>query len=187
MNIPMSLTLIRILAIPVVILLYLLPFPWAHPVAAVIFLLAALTDWLDGVLARALSQTTKLGAFLDPVADKLLVTMTLVIILAKHALPTLAIPIAIIIGREIAISALREWMSEIGKRTGVKVMYISKLKTVLQMLAVVLLLWYYPGVSAWVEWFGPILLWLAAALTVWSMGIYLRVAWPDLTLSKEKE
>jgi len=182
MNIPISLTLVRILAIPVIMLLYFLPFPWAHPVAAVLFILAAMTDWLDGFLARALSQTTKLGAFLDPVADKLLVTMILVIILGKHAFPALTIPAAIIIGREIAISALREWMAEIGKRVGVKVTYISKVKTVLQMIAVTLLLWYYPGVSAWVQWFGPILLWLAAALTIWSMLIYLRVAWPDLKL-----
>lgn len=187
MNIPMILTSIRILAIPVVILFYLLPFPWAHPVAAFVFWLAAITDWLDGYLARALSQTTKLGAFLDPVADKLLVTMTLVVILGTHELPTLLIPGAIIIGREIAISALREWMSEIGKRAGVKVTYIGKVKTVLQMLALILLLWYYPGVSPYVTWLGPILLWAAAALTVWSMGIYLRVAWPDLTLSKEQE
>jgi len=187
MNIPISLTLLRIVAIPFVILFYLLPFSWAHPVAAVIFLLAGLTDWLDGYLARALSQTTKLGAFLDPVADKLLVTMALVIVLGKGDLPFLSIPIAIIIGREIAISALREWMAEIGKRVGVKVTYIAKVKTVVQMLAVILLLWYYPGVNPLVKWFGPILLWIAAALTLWSMGIYLRAAWPDLTLSKEKE
>ncbi len=183
----MSLTLLRIVAIPVIILLYLLPFQWAHPTAAILFLGAALTDWLDGFLARALSQTTKLGAFLDPVADKLLVTMVLVVILAKGEVAMLAIPTAIIIGREIAISALREWMSEIGKRAGVKVTYIGKVKTVLQMLAVALLLWYYPGAKAYIKWFGPILLWLAAALTIWSMGIYLKVAWPDLTLSPEKE
>ena len=187
MNIPISLTLVRILAIPVIILFYLLPFSWAHPIAAALFLLAALTDWLDGVLARALSQTTKLGEFLDPVADKLLVTMVLVIILGRYGLFALAIPAAIIIGREIAISALREWMAELGKRAGVKVSYIGKVKTVLQMTAMVLLLWYYPGAPIVIKWAGLILLWAAAALTVWSMFVYLRVAWPDLTLSKEQE
>jgi len=186
MNIPISLTFIRIAAIPLVILLYLMPFHWAHVAAAFIFLLAALTDWLDGYLARSLSQTTEFGAFLDPVADKLLISISLVFILSKHPVIGLSIPIAIIIGREIAISALREWMAELGKRAGVKVSYIGKTKTVLQMVAIFLLLWYTSVAPVILKWAGPALLWVAAVLTVWSMIIYIKVAWPNLTLSKDK-
>ena len=142
MNIPISITLLRIAAIPVVAVLYLLPFHWAHVGAAFIFLIAALSDWLDGFLARSLSQTTEFGAFLDPVADKLLISISLIFILAKHPLTGLSIPTAIIIGREIAISALREWMAELGKRAGMRVSYIGKIKTAVQMLAIFVLLWY---------------------------------------------
>lgn len=187
MNLPIVITLLRIASIPVVSLLYLLPFTWSNTAAAIIFIIAALTDWLDGFLARALSQVTELGTFLDPVADKLLISISLVIILGVRSGMLLAIPAAIIIGREIAISALREWMSALGKRTGVKVRYIGKVKTVLQMLALITLLWYSKSDPQILKWIGPSLLWVAAILTLWSMIIYMTVAWSDLTLSKEKE
>lgn len=180
MNIPVVLTLSRIFAIPVIVIFYLLPFSWAHPVAAILLGLAALTDWLDGYLARSLSQTTQLGAFLDPVADKLLVAVSLVMVLNAHLIPHLGIAAAIIISREIAISALREWMSIIGKRVSVKVTVIAKYKTTIQMLALGMLVWYHPHSFFWIRWVGPILLYFAAVLTIWSMCVYLKAAWPDL-------
>src|SRR3989338_6350328 len=139
MNTPMLLTFLRILAIPFIVIVYLLPYEYAHPIAAILLALAAFTDWLDGYLARSLSQMTQLGAFLDPVADKLLVAVALVMVLDSHLFPYLGIASAIIIGREIAISALREWMSTIGKRLSVKVTTIAKFKTTLQMVALVML------------------------------------------------
>lgn len=187
MNIPISITLLRIAAIPLVALFYLIPFHWAHVASALIFLIAALSDWLDGFLARTLSQTTEFGAFLDPVADKLLVSIALVFILGQHPMIAFSIPVAIIIGREIAISALREWMAELGKRAGVQVSFIGKTKTVLQMTSIFILLWYTSAAPVILKWVGPILLWLAAALTIWSMVVYIKLAWPDLTLSKETE
>lgn len=187
MNIPLLLTWLRILAIPVIALFYLLPFPWAHPFAAVLLGLAAFTDWLDGYLARSLMQMTELGAFLDPVADKLLVSVALVMVLSAHLIPYLGVAAAIIIGREIAISALREWMSTIGKRVSVKVTNIAKFKTMLQMVALVMLVWYHPGSFPWILWVGPILLYSAAILTIWSMVIYLKTAWPDLTIPQKTQ
>ncbi|OGO91892.1 MAG: CDP-diacylglycerol--glycerol-3-phosphate 3-phosphatidyltransferase [Coxiella sp. RIFCSPHIGHO2_12_FULL_42_15] len=187
-NIPIQLTLLRILAIPVFLVAYYLPFYWAHPMAAMIFVLAAVTDWLDGYLARSLKQATKLGAFLDPVADKLLVGCAMVLVVGENYFPFLAIAAAIIVLREIAISALREWMAEIGKRTSVAVTFLAKAKTFLQMTALVLLIWYTPSFShAWVIWTGSLLLFIAAALTLWTMVIYLKIAWPDLTLSGETQ
>jgi CDP-diacylglycerol--glycerol-3-phosphate 3-phosphatidyltransferase len=180
MNIPLILTVLRIASIPVIAIIYMLPFSWAHPVASLLLALAAFTDWLDGYLARSWSQMTQLGAFLDPVADKLLVAVSLVMVLSSHLIPYLGVAAAVIIGREIAISALREWMSIIGKRVSVKVSMIAKYKTAIQMLALVLLVWYHPSSSVWVKWIGPILLYIAAILTIWSMCIYLKAAWPDL-------
>lgn len=187
MNVPISITLFRIAAIPVVMFFYLLPFHWSHLTSAIIFLIAAISDWLDGFLARSLKQTTEFGAFLDPVADKLLISMALVLIVGHHSGIGLSIPAAVIIGREIAISALREWMAEIGKRAGVKVSYIGKVKTVIQLAAIATLLWYSATAPQILKWLGPLLLWAAAALTVWSMALYIRAAWSDLTLSKETE
>lgn len=185
MNIPVVLTLSRIFAIPVIVIFYSLPFWWAHPVAAILLGLAAFTDWLDGYLARSLSQTTQLGAFLDPVADKLLVAVSLVMVLSAHLIPYLGVAAAIIIGREIAISALREWMSTIGKRVSVKVNTIAKYKTTIQMLALGMLVWYHPNSFFWIRWIGPILLYFAAILTIWSMCVYLKAAWPDLTIDNK--
>lgn len=181
MNIPNLLTLLRILLIPVLVLIFYLPFKGNHVLAAVIFLLAALTDWLDGYLARSLKQTSRLGAFLDPVADKLIVAVALVLVVGEQKLPFLAIPAAVIVGREIVISALREWMAEIGKRASVAVSVIGKFKTALQMLALAVLLLYKPGTYGWIGIMGYSLLYIAAILTLWSMVMYLKAAWNDLT------
>lgn len=185
MNIPLFLTILRILFIPIIVFFYLLPFSWAHPTAAILLMIAAFTDWLDGYLARSLSQMTQLGEFLDPVADKLLVAVALVMVLSANLIPYLGLAAAVIIGREIAISALREWMSIIGKRISVRVTTMAKYKTAIQMIALVMLVWYHPGSYIWLTWIGPILLYLAAILTIWSMFIYLKVAWPNLTIDKQ--
>ena len=156
-----------------------MPFGWAHGAAAVIFALASFTDWLDGFLARKLKQTSPFGAFLDPVADKLLVASTLLLLLGSKDIHYITVPAIIIVGREIVISALREWMAEIGTRASVKVSYIGKVKTGLQMLALILLLVFHPATS-WPGVVGFVLLYLAAILTIWSMVIYLHIAWPQL-------
>lgn len=187
MTIPNLLTVLRLLLVPIIVIVYYLPVEWAHLVAALIFALAALTDWLDGYLARNLKQMTKFGAFLDPVADKLMVAVVLVLIVGELRLPFLAIPAAIIVGREIVVSALREWMAEIGKRTSIAVGMIAKIKTMVQMAALIILLLYRPSSGLVLQVLGSVLLYVAAALTLWSMIIYLKIAWPDLTLSTEKE
>jgi CDP-diacylglycerol--glycerol-3-phosphate 3-phosphatidyltransferase len=187
MTIPNFLTILRLLLVPIVVILYYLPTSWSHLSAALVFAIAAATDWLDGYLARNLKQITKFGAFLDPVADKLMVAVTLVLIVGELRLPFLAIPAAIIVGREIVVSALREWMAELGKRTSMAVSMVAKLKTGVQMSALVLLLLYQPGDSLWLQLFGSLMLYIAAGLTLWSMVMYLKIAWPDLTLAAERE
>ncbi len=185
MNIPNILTLLRIVAIPFLFLFYYLPFPGHHIVTAVVFAVAAITDWLDGYLARHWHQSSPFGAFLDPVADKLLVAVALVIIVAEHPMSLLAIPAAIIISREIVISALREWMAELGKRASIAVSFIGKIKTSVQMISLVILLAIDPHKP--INWFGIlgyVCLFVAAALTLWSMCMYLRVAWPEFHFKK---
>lgn len=179
-NLPNLLTFLRILLIPVFIVVFYLPFKGAHYVAAIIFALASMTDWLDGYLARKLKQISPFGAFLDPVADKLLVATSLLLLTGSKDLNYITLPAIIIVGREIVISALREWMAEIGSRAHVAVSYIGKLKTLWQMLALTLLLAFHPGTSWWGV-IGFILLYLAAILTLWSMTVYLRLAWPILS------
>ncbi|WP_100622957.1 CDP-diacylglycerol--glycerol-3-phosphate 3-phosphatidyltransferase [Candidatus Coxiella mudrowiae] len=186
MNIAIFLTLTRLSSIPIFGLFYYLPFRWAHPVAMIIFVFAALTDWLDGYVARSLSQATDLGAFLDPVADKLLVGAALVLVVGECYVGYLAIPGAIIICREIIISALREWMAELGKCTSMAVTFLSKIKTTLQMISLILLIWYVPGAPSWILLSGVIFLWVAALLTIWTMVLYLKIAWQDLTTSHER-
>ncbi|MES2997763.1 MAG: CDP-diacylglycerol--glycerol-3-phosphate 3-phosphatidyltransferase [Pseudomonadota bacterium] len=181
MGIPNLLTFLRILLIPVFILLFYLPFRGSHVMAAILFTFAAMTDWLDGYLARSLDQVSKLGSFLDPVADKLIVVTALVLLVGDHALPYLAIPAAIIVGREIMVSALREWMAEIGKRAHITVSKLGKSKTAVQMLALIFLLLYKPGGWTVFAVLGYLLLYLAALLTLWSMCIYLKAAWHDLS------
>jgi CDP-diacylglycerol---glycerol-3-phosphate 3-phosphatidyltransferase len=187
MNVPNLLTIIRLLLVPIIVVFYYLPTELAHILAAVVFLLAAITDWLDGYLARNLKQMTRFGAFLDPVADKLVVAIALVLVVGELRLPFLAIPAAIIVGREIVVSALREWMAEMGKRASVAVGMVAKIKTIVQMAALILLLVYRPGGNIMFEVLGSVLLYVAAFLTLWSMIMYLKIAWPDLTLSPEKE
>lgn len=187
MNIPLILTYLRIILIPAIVIVFYLPVGFAHLAAAIIFILAAITDWLDGYLARSLNQTTKLGAFLDPVADKLVIATALVIIVGEFCAAYLVIPAAIIIGREIIVSALREWMAEIGKRTSVAVSRIGKIKTILQMLSIILLLLYQPHHIILIKISGIILLYIAAILTLWSMIMYLKAAWPDLTSSLKRQ
>lgn len=182
MNLPTLLTWLRILVIPVMVLVYMLSATWGHMTAAILFALAGITDWLDGYLARSMNLSTPFGAFLDPVADKLVVTSALVMIVGmcnSNFNALMIIAAIIIVGRELVISALREWMAEIGKRKGVAVSYLGKVKTACQMVALVLLLWMHPNSPIWIGELGVVLLYIAAALTIWSMVIYLRLAWPD--------
>ncbi len=178
-SLPNLLTLMRILLVPVFVIIFYLPFKYSNIIAAGIFALASFTDWLDGYLARKLKMMSPFGAFLDPVADKLLVSTSLLLLVGAKEINYITIPAIVIVGREIVISALREWMAEIGKRTSVTVGYIGKIKTTLQMLALVLLLACTPFVSWWGT-LGFILLYVSAILTIWSMIIYLSIAWPDL-------
>jgi len=179
-NIPNVLTLIRIVLIPVFVLVFYAPIPWSHLLSTVVFALAAVTDWFDGYLARRLKQSSVFGAFLDPVADKLMVAVALIVIVQDNPTVLFAIPAAVIVGREIAISALREWMSEIGERTRVAVSIIGKIKTTAQMVAILLLLYKTPLLGIPVSDAGLSLLYVAAILTLWSMVVYLRAAWPIL-------
>lgn len=183
-SLPNVLTLMRIFLIPIFVIVFYLPFVWAHQAAACIFALASFTDWLDGYLARKLQQMSTFGAFLDPVADKLIVTTSLLLLVGARDLNYLTIPAMVIVGREIVISALREWMAEIGRRASVTVSNIGKIKTTLQMFALFLLLAFKPSVSWWGV-LGFILLYLAAILTIWSMIAYLSIAWPELMKKKE--
>lgn len=179
MKIPNILTLMRIVLIPVFVVVYYLPYAWAPMAAAGIFALAGVTDWLDGYLARKLQQTSPFGAFLDPVADKLMVATALVLLIDTFSAFWISIPAGIIIGREIVISALREWMAELGKRAHIAVSQIGKVKTALQMLAIFLMLGAVPYGT--ISWLGIAALYLASVLTLWSMYVYLKAAWPDLT------
>ena len=176
LNIPNALTYMRIALIPLIVVIYYLPWIWAGPVSAVLFALAGLTDWLDGYLARALKQESRFGAFLDPVADKLMVAAVLVMVTQQSHSVWLAIAAIVIIGREIAISALREWMAEIGQRAKVAVSYIGKVKTTAQMIALGFLLYEQPLWGIPVYEIGLVALFIAAALTLWSMINYLRAA-----------
>lgn len=184
MILPNYFTLLRMILIPVLVVVFYLPYENSNWIAAGIFLIAALTDWLDGWIARNQNLTSKFGAFLDPVADKLLVAVTLVLLVSK--LTYLAIPALIIVCREIVVSALREWMAEIGKRASVTVSYIGKIKTVMQMVALFFLLAYQPTrvdqqiLQDILAVIGYTALYSAAILTLWSMFLYLKVAWPDL-------
>ncbi len=180
MNIPNILTILRVLLIPVFIILFYLPFAWSYQASSAVFTLAAITDWFDGYLARRLQQSTPFGAFLDPVADKLMVAVALVLLVEEHANVWLTLPAIIIIGREIMVSALREWMAELGARAHVAVSSLGKWKTAAQMVALILLLANPPLLTFWVV-LGYALLVIAAALTMWSMMQYLLAAWPHLS------
>ena len=180
MNLPNIITLARILFVPVFVVTYLVPGQWTYITTAVLFGLAAFTDWLDGYLARRLDQTTPFGAFLDPVADKLIVVSALVLLMAHHGNVWLTLPGLIIVGREIVISALREWMAEMNSSGKMAVNTLGKVKTTVQMIAISMLLAYPPVLDApWVIG-GYVLLYVAAFMTLWSMSIYLAAAWPTL-------
>lgn len=189
-NLPILLTWARIVAIPLLIAVYYLPADWATPhernlIATVIFMAAAFTDWADGFLARRLNQTSAFGAFLDPVADKLMVAAALIVLVQLGR--TDAIVASIIIGREITISALREWMAKIGASRSVAVSMLGKIKTTAQMLAIPALLFNAPLAGYDMLQVGNWLIWIAALLTLWSMGYYLRMAWPEIARHSEKK
>ncbi|HEY4443154.1 MAG TPA: CDP-diacylglycerol--glycerol-3-phosphate 3-phosphatidyltransferase [Steroidobacteraceae bacterium] len=180
-NLPNTLTWLRILMIPAILaLFYLLPYPWADPAACAAFALAGITDTLDGYYARKLGQTSRLGAFLDPVADKLIVAAALVLIVSKDARWFVVIVAVVIIGREIAVSALREWMAEIGARNRIKVTVLAKYKTIMQIVGLSMLLYRQNLFGLPTYKLGLVLTAVAAVLTLWSMIQYLRVAWPEL-------
>jgi CDP-diacylglycerol--glycerol-3-phosphate 3-phosphatidyltransferase len=179
-NLPNTLTWARIFAIPLIILLFYMPYPWAAPAAGLLFAAAGVTDSLDGYFARRLGQISRLGAFLDPVADKLIVAVALVLLVSKDPRAGFVITAAVIIGREITISALREWMAEIGARRAVAVSQLGKYKTILQITGLSLMLYRVPlfGIATYKP--GIILTEVAAAATLVSMVAYLRAAWPEL-------
>ena len=179
LNLPNLLTWLRIVLIPLMAGMFYLPDGWvtaehANLLAAAFFGVAAITDWLDGWLARTLGQTSAFGAFLDPVADKLMVAAALIVLIdLDRVAPLIGL---IIIGREITISALREWMAKAGKSASVAVSFVGKLKTTAQMVAIVLLLYFNPYAGLPIATLGTVLLWIAALLTLISMGYYLVMA-----------
>jgi CDP-diacylglycerol--glycerol-3-phosphate 3-phosphatidyltransferase len=188
-TIPNILTWIRIAAIPLIVMLFYAPFHWADPAAGLLFAAAGITDSLDGYLARRLNQTSRLGAFLDPVADKLVVAVALVLLLSKDITPVfgltmertrmlMSLTAIVIIGREIAISALREWMAELGQRAKVAVSVLGKYKTILQVIGLSMMLYRWDLFGLPVFAIGAVLTVVAAALTIISMYSYLRAAWP---------
>lgn len=180
LNLPTILTLLRIVLIPFFIVAFYLPTAWGREAAAALFVLAAFTDWLDGYLARKWNQTSPFGAFLDPVADKLMVAAALLLLVSDMPELMVVIPAIVIIGREIAISALREWMAEMGERAHVAVSMIGKIKTTAQMAAIFLLIYHEPVGIFPTPVVGMVLLYVAMILTLWSMFIYLKAAWPVL-------
>jgi CDP-diacylglycerol--glycerol-3-phosphate 3-phosphatidyltransferase len=183
-NLPTWLTLFRVLLLPVMVVVFYLPFRGASLTAALVFVLAGFTDWLDGYLARRLNLTSAFGAFLDPVADKLMVAVTLFLLVQSHPGGwqgiLLAVTASVIVGREISVSALREWMAEIGARSRVKVAFLGKLKTMMQMVALVVLLLQHDAETLRLYHIGEALLVIAGILTIWSGVDYLRAAWPAL-------
>lgn len=186
-NVPNILTFLRIILIPVFVLAYYLPFLWANEAALALFILAAVTDWLDGYLARRLNQSSRFGAFLDPVADKLMVVTALVLLVSDPEIQErvldhrlFIVVVLIIIGREITVSALREWMAAVGERARVAVSFLGKFKTTGQMIAIPFLIYREPLFGLPTMRIGEWLLYLAAGMTLWSMVIYIRSAWPSL-------
>ena len=179
-NLPNVLTLGRIAAVPLVVVLFYWNHPWSNPLAAIVFIAAAITDTLDGYLARRLGITTPLGEFLDPVADKLMVATALVLLVGHDTRPLIVITGIVIIGREITVSALREWMAHLGARATVAVSGMGKLKTIMQMTGLSMMMFREDVFGLPVYDTGVVLLVLAAALTLWSMVSYLRAAWPEM-------
>jgi len=179
-TVPNILTWTRIAAIPVVVVTYYLPYHWANPLAGLLFAAAGITDSLDGYLARKLGQITRLGAFLDPVADKLIVAAALILLVAQDTRGFVIAMALVIIGREIAISALREWMAELGQRGKVAVNWLGKAKTIFQVVGLTFMLYRNPLLDLPIYEIGVVLTGAAAVLTLVSMLTYIKVAWPDL-------
>ena len=179
-TIPNIITFARIILVPVFVIIFYLPHQWSYIWAAALFAVAGATDWFDGYLARRMNQETKLGAFLDPVADKLMVVTAIVLLVEVHANPWLAIPSLVIVGREVAVSALREWMAEIGERANVSVSSIGKVKTTVQIISIAILLAHKPDFADPVVVIGYVLFYVATALTLWSMLMYVKAALPFL-------
>ncbi len=194
LNLPNILTLIRLALIPVFVGLFYWPTPRSNLMAACVFIIAALTDLLDGYLARKLNKTTKFGAFLDPVADKIMVCVALVLIVEFYSVHVseffphmnllISIPAMIIIAREITVSALREWMAELGKRAMVAVSWVGKWKTTIQLISIAGLIWRYDIVIIYCS-LGMLM--VATVLTIWSMIMYLRVAFSEMREEKHAE
>ena len=178
LTLPTFFTLFRIALIPLFVLVFYLPFAWANIAATAIFALASVTDWVDGYLARSMQQESSFGAFLDPVADKLMVVVVIVLLVQANPSIFVALPSVIIVAREISISALREWMAQLGASATVKVSFIGKSKTTLQMLALGFMVYSEPLMGLPIFLIGLVIYYLAALLTLMSMGTYLRAAWP---------
>ena len=176
LNIAIKLTIARILLLPLVVFIYYLPFSYAHPVAAIIGFFVAITDYVDGYIARRLNICSRFGAFLDPVADKLAVITGLCLVMGEYDFVLLTLCSLIIISRELIISALREWMAELGSKAKISVLYLGKVKTTVQLSALFFLIWSSPEGYAWVFQLGFILLVIAVILTIWSMLLYLKLA-----------
>jgi CDP-diacylglycerol--glycerol-3-phosphate 3-phosphatidyltransferase/cardiolipin synthase len=179
--------MLRIVLIPVFIIVYYLPLTWSNQIACAVFTFAAVTDLLDGYLARKLGQISKLGEFLDPVADKLMVVIALVLLVANDPGLIMVMPAAVIIGREITVSALREWMAEIGARSNVAVSIYGKIKTTAQMIALILLIYEEDLLGLPVYNLGLVCLYIATTLTLLSLFQYIKSAWPKLKESKTKQ
>ena len=180
-TLPTAITLFRIALIPLFVLVFYLPFSWANVVATAIFALASFSDWVDGYLARSMQLESSFGAFLDPVADKLMVVVVIVLLVEANPSIYVALPSVVIVAREISISALREWMAQLGASTTVQVSYIGKTKTVSQMLALGFMIFSEPLLGLPIFSIGLAIYYLAALLTIVSMIIYLRAAWPVIT------
>lgn len=180
LNIANLLTLFRIAAIPVVVVMFYADIPNARPIAAVLFGIAAITDLIDGYVARHFNQMSRFGEFLDPVADKLMVVIVLVMLVQAQSSLWEDIIAMIIIGREITVSALREWMASIGERATVKVQFSGKIKTTMQMLGIGFMVWQKPVLGLDIYKIGYVMLIVAAILTIYSMFAYLKAAWPSL-------
>jgi CDP-diacylglycerol--glycerol-3-phosphate 3-phosphatidyltransferase len=194
MNIANLLTSFRIFCIPLLVLFFYLPVSWGQTTAAIIFAIVGWTDWFDGWVARKFNMQSSLGEFLDPVADKLMVAASLVLLVEQHATFWIAAPALVIISREILVSALREWMAEQGKRATMKVVFIAKIKTLMQLSAIFFLLlagkeadisnfWDHSQLYIW----GYIFMYIAVALTLWSMALYLKITWPLLMNSDNQQ
>ena len=186
LNIPNMVTLFRLVLIPILIIAFLLPgYPYKPAILATIFFFASVSDLVDGYLARLLKQESAFGAFLDPVADKLTVATAMILLLYEHPNLLMLFPTLVIIGRELAISALREWMASLGAQDTVKVNFIGKLKTVSQLWAIGFLMYFVPIGTFKPSIIGYVLLYFATILTLWSMVVYLKAAWPSI-LGKQK-